>query len=297
MGVTMNDDIRRRMAQLTDEQLVDILRNIDDYTPEGLQIAQEEINKRGGLQKLAPEFRAKTNTQVETQPPEKEAKTSRAWPIIGLLVVGSMVSVVGKQFGQHVHEKESTAPPKQSIPAAELPLPQTQQANFTDYGFIHHRDEDNFFSIWFPKSWAMVPTSHSETKLKIVSNDGAGVDDVNVVVMYSDELKKTTASQYAKTLTNADAYVERLKTYASDIALIEHGPTHLSSQPGYYYITTMTVRSFGFDIPNKQLQIHTLRDGYGYTITCRTEPERFDEMLPIFKLMLAGFVIKPQMPD
>lgn len=50
---------------------------------------------------------------------------------------------------------------------------------------------------------------------------------------------------------------------------------------------------FEVDVPFKQIQVQTHRNGFAFTLTCRTEPERFDMMLPVFKLIMAGFVIKP----
>ncbi len=175
----------------------------------------------------------------------------------------------------------------------DLSLPKSSHANFTDYGFVHHRDDENLFSVWFPKSWSMVPASHSETKLKIVSENGDGVDDLNIGVRPTPALKMTTPSEYAKSLANADAFVEKLQTRFADITLIEHGPTHVSSQPAYYYITGLTIRSFGLDFPTKQLQVFTLHNGLAYTITFRTAPERFEQLLPVYKIILGGFVLKP----
>ena len=40
----------------------------------------------------------------------------------------------------------------------------------------------------FPKTWKKVPTSHSETRLKVVSDAGRGVDDFTIVAMYFDDL-------------------------------------------------------------------------------------------------------------
>lgn len=54
--------------------------------------------------------------------------------------------------------------------------------------FVHYEDQAFRFSAWFPKTWKKVPTSHSETRLKVVSDAGRGVDDFTIVAMYFDDL-------------------------------------------------------------------------------------------------------------
>jgi hypothetical protein len=121
------------------------------------------------------------------------------------------------------------------------------------------------------------------------------VDDYSVGVTYSEELKRKTPQEAVKAMPNADDYIRMLRSVFSDGRLIESGSTNLSSQPAKFYVTEMTVKSFGVDVPYKQLQVQTARNGNVYTLTCRTAPERFEKMLPVFKLIMAGFVIKPDM--
>ena len=83
-----------------------------------------------------------------------------------------------------------------------------------------------------------------------------------------------------------------LRSIISDATVIESGKTYLSNQEAFYTITKYTFRSFGIEVPMKMLQIQTLKNGYIYTVACRTSQERYDEMLPSFQAIIAGFLIK-----
>ena len=188
---------------------------------------------------------------------------------------------------------------KQYLPILILPLAFAMAfaelaSGLTNDDFVHHEDQEFRFSAWYPKTWKKVPSSHSQTRLKAVSDAGNGTDDFSVVVTYSEGLKRISPNDIDKMLPAPDEYIRNLQVYSPDAKLVESGRTNLSSQPARFYITEVTARSFGVEVPFKQMQVQTFRNGYVFTVTCRTEPERFDTMLPVFRLIMAGFVIKPE---
>ncbi|HEX2897449.1 MAG TPA: hypothetical protein VHP63_05295 [candidate division Zixibacteria bacterium] len=49
----MNDEIRKRMQALSDEEILNMIdKNPGDYTEEALNVAKEEVNRRGGTEQL-----------------------------------------------------------------------------------------------------------------------------------------------------------------------------------------------------------------------------------------------------
>ncbi len=160
--------------------------------------------------------------------------------------------------------------------------------------FDVYRNAEYQFSFWYPKSWAPVPVTHGETRIKVVSNQGKGGDDCNVVAISRDMFKGLTPEEYIKDMNSLDLEVMYREQYP-DYKIIERGRSNLSNHDAHYMISIMTMRMFGISVPNKQLQVSTVDNGVQYIITCRTEPDRFDEMLSVFKIIMAGFVIKPSL--
>lgn len=168
--------------------------------------------------------------------------------------------------------------------------------NLTNNDFIHYEDKELKYSAWYPKTWQKVPTTHSTTRLKIVSENGEGVDDMNIVVSYSEELKNTDPYEFAKhyeTEVFRNAAINRLKKAYSDVRILESGKTELSSQPAFYVLAEFTVKYLGLEFPTRALQVQTLKRGYVYTLTFRTEPERFEKMYPVFLTIAHGFILHP----
>ncbi len=155
---------------------------------------------------------------------------------------------------------------------------------------IYLRDETNGFAIWFPKDWAVVPTTHAKTKLKIVSKKGAGGDDFNIVVVSNPAFKKSTADKLVPMmLEKPEALAAQLRSAYPDAKIIKTGKTHLDSKTAYYVIFDGTFRSFDVEVPIRCLQVVTIHGDKCFYLTSRTEPERFDVMKPMFTLIMAGF--------
>jgi PsbP len=169
-----------------------------------------------------------------------------------------------------------------------------EQISQTD--FVQYRDERYRFSIHYPRSWSKVEATHAQTRLKAVSDGGSGGDDLSVVVTTVPGSENETPEEFLKSI-DAKAYLNYLRENVPGAKLIEHGPTSLSNQAAYYFITDLTHRVLGMEVLMRQLQFQTVRKGNVYTITFRTDPEHFPGRSTLFKLITVGFVFWPDGPD
>ena len=157
-------------------------------------------------------------------------------------------------------------------------------------GMVYHRDEANGFAIWYPKTWAKVPTTHAATKLKVVSKSGAGGDDFNVVVISDPAFKNITGERMVEMwLERPEAGLAQLRKAYPDAKLIKSGKTYLDNKPAYYVIFDGTFRSFDLEFPMRFLQVSAVYNGLAYYLTSRTGPDEFDAVKPIFTLIMGGF--------
>lgn len=155
---------------------------------------------------------------------------------------------------------------------------------------VHHRDEANGFAIWYPKTWVKVPTTYAATKFKVVSESGAGIDDFNVVVISDPAFQNITGERMVEMWQERpEAILAQHRKYYPDAKLIENGKTYLDNKPAYYVIFDGTFRSFELEIPMRIFQVSTVYNGRAYYLTSRTGPDEFDDMKPIFTLIMAGF--------
>ncbi len=173
----------------------------------------------------------------------------------------------------------------------EIRAEQISQADFVQY-----RDERYRFSIHYPRSWSKVEATHAQTRLKAVSDGGSGGDDLSVVVTTVPGSENETPEEFLRSI-DAKTYLNYLRESVPGAKLIEHGPTSLSNQAAYYFITDLTHRILGVEVPMRQLQFLTVRKGNAYTITFRTDPEHFPGRGTLFKLITAGFVFWPDGPE
>lgn len=169
-----------------------------------------------------------------------------------------------------------------------------EQISQTD--FVQYRDERYRFSIHYPRSWSKVDATHAQTRLKVVSDGGSGGDDLSVVVTTVPGAEDETPEEFLKSI-DAKAYLSYLRENVPGAKLMEHGPTSLSNQAAYYFVTNLTHRVLGIEVPMRQLQFQTVCKGNVITITFRTDPEHFPEKFTLFKLITAGFVLWPEVPD
>lgn len=161
--------------------------------------------------------------------------------------------------------------------------------------FVQYRDEQYRFSIHYPRSWSKVEATHAQTRLKVVSDHGSGGDDLSVVVNALPNSQKMTPEEFLK-LMDAKEYLGYLRKSVPSAKLIKHGPTSLSNQAAYYFITDLTHQVLGIEVPMRQIQVQTVRHSNVYTITFRTDPGSPPANFTVFELITAGFVLWPEMP-
>ena len=69
----MNNELESRIRDLSDKELIKYADNADDYTTEALAIAQDEIHRRGGLDKMRGDI-ARDNEEDKKQEGELSVK-------------------------------------------------------------------------------------------------------------------------------------------------------------------------------------------------------------------------------
>ena len=173
------------------------------------------------------------------------------------------------------------------------------QSSITAADFEVYRDSEYGFTFWYPKTWLSVPTTHSRTRIKVVSDNGLGEEDCLSGVHYSEEIKDLSPKDFITSVSKPEgilALQRYMSTIYADYELLEHHITKLSNQDAAYTVSRATSESMGLSIPMQILQVATMRRGYVYTLTCRAAPEKFEEYKPLFELILWGFILHPEAP-
>lgn len=158
---------------------------------------------------------------------------------------------------------------------------------------IVFRDNESNFIFQYPSDWAQVPSTHTRTKIKVVSDHGNGTVDCAVNVQYDKKLVGVKPKEFIRTASNVAKYQERLRKSLPDAKVVDSGKTYISNQEAFYTITEYTFRSVGIDLPVKMITVQTAKKGHVYTLSCRSESDEFDEIMPMFQIILSGFLIKP----
>lgn len=164
-----------------------------------------------------------------------------------------------------------------------------------DSNNLVYRDTEYSFSYHYPRSWAQVEATHTATRFKAVSDGGFGSEDVSINVVPNPNAKgKPPTAHFINIKSDPEAYVTTLRRSIPTVQLLYHGETTLSNQPAYYLIIDYTFSSAGIDIPIRQMQIFTGRDGINYTITLRCDPALWSERSQSLRLLATGFVLHPK---
>ena len=163
--------------------------------------------------------------------------------------------------------------------------------NISKNDFTVYRDDTNKFIFQYPKTWSSVSTIHEGTKIKVVNENGFGDCDCGVNVHFDESINNISPKEFAASMS-PQALEKAMRSSIPDATIIDSGKTYLSNQEAFYTISKYTFHSFGIEIPMKMIQIQTVKDRYVYTVACRTSIDRFNEMLPAFQMIFAGFLIK-----
>lgn len=150
------------------------------------------------------------------------------------------------------------------------------------------RDTERKFIFQYPKDWQKVPSTHERTRIKIVSDNGDGEQDCSVNVREDKNI--TSPKDFVKD-TNFKAIENGLKKAYEDAKIIQSGSTFISSQEAIYYVANFTVKSVSVEIPFSAYVIQTSRNGYIYTIGCRSTSDEFLSRTKEFEKIFFGFLI------
>ncbi len=72
-----------------------------------------------------------------------------------------------------------------AVPALAISV---AQSSITAADFEVYRDSAYGFTFWYPKTWLSVPSTHSSTRIKVVSDNGLGEEDCSCGVNYTEAI-------------------------------------------------------------------------------------------------------------
>lgn len=154
------------------------------------------------------------------------------------------------------------------------------------------RDDTYGFILTYPKDWTSVRTTNQRTRLKIVSDRGAGAEDCGVNVQTEPRIKNMTPEQVVSGLADDATFIRAIRTALPDAKIVSGGKTSIGRQAAKFYQLSYTVRSRGIDVPMKMLQVQTARREHLYTVSCRARAKEFERRLPEFEKVMAGFSLE-----
>jgi hypothetical protein len=107
--------------------------------------------------------------------------------------------------------------------------------------FTVYRDNSYAFSIHYPKSWAVVEATHTQTCFKAVSENGSGMEDISINVIQNPKRKGAPPSEHIGLISsNPQMLVDFMKKQIPSVRMVSHGKTKLSNQDAYYIIVDFT---------------------------------------------------------
>lgn len=156
--------------------------------------------------------------------------------------------------------------------------------------FQVHRNEKFGFSIFYPKTWAIVPTTHKNTVFKVVSKNGAGSEDCSINIQsLNDGVEIKDDADYEQLV---EVLANEIKEKFNAI-IIEKGITQISFQKACFILSQTPYKSPGVDCTVAQYMVQTYKGKYVYTIGFKsTNPDVFNDFLNLIKHMLNSFVLK-----
>ena len=154
-----------------------------------------------------------------------------------------------------------------------------------------HRDKKYMFLLQYPSSCSVAPATHEHTRFRLICGDDSDQYDFFVNVQYIEALKNVSAKEAIASLTPQD-YLNALRETIPDAKLLSSGKSYLSQLEAAYWVVTFTYKTFGVEAPLNSLQIKTFKNGYVYTLGFRSPSARFNDLLPVFQNIAAGFIIK-----
>jgi len=92
-------ELRRKISSLSDKELYEILSNTQDYASATLEVANEEIQKRGGIETIKLKVQTDIEKDVENEIKLKQKKKNRTVYFIIAMIFAAMVRGLYKQYG------------------------------------------------------------------------------------------------------------------------------------------------------------------------------------------------------
>lgn len=157
---------------------------------------------------------------------------------------------------------------------------------------VVHRDDEAGFILQYPHDWSPVPATHQRTRIKIVSERGAGGEDCIVNVHHDEKFRHLSPPEALRQLSDPRAFQQGLRSAIPDATVVGSARTHLSHQEAVAFVVRFTFRSVGLEGQVKMIIVRTVRNGRLYTVGCRAGEEQFDHLMPTFQTIFAGFLIK-----
>lgn len=167
-------------------------------------------------------------------------------------------------------------------------------AQYRETDFTVFRDPVYPFAFHYPKNWAPVDATHAATRFKAVSEHGGGEEDISINVVPNPKAKGLPASAHFSGIKkNPELLIAAMRRSIPTVRLVNHGDTTISNQAAYFVVVDYTQSSAGVEVPIRQIQFITGRDGINYTITMRGAPESWSDQLTLFTLLATRFIFTP----
>ena len=161
----------------------------------------------------------------------------------------------------------------------------------TSDDFQVFRDDEFRLTVACPKSWKKIATADAQSRIRVISEEGLGGDDLHVTVLSNDMFRKLTPSDYVKRVSTpqmTDGLVKGLQQKFATAKLVSSGKMRLSDQDAFFFTCDVTLKGAP-DFVMRQIQVSTLKGGTVYYVTCRTGRDDFDKRMPLFKRIIDRF--------
>ena len=162
-----------------------------------------------------------------------------------------------------------------------------------------HRDTQAMFRISYPTDWVVVPPKGMNVRFSVNPPDGAG--NCNVVVKYSDELRKLTQEELNKEIAQMPQDVASWAEYAglspSDVSVLESRMAKIGNIPALLGVLETKQENLEGNFTRYQIVAVTFRPGEIWILNCGASAfseveakQRFDSRRRHFDKVLGSFM-------
>ena len=148
-------------------------------------------------------------------------------------------------------------------------------------------------SISYPDSWALIPLGAPNEVFRLWSSHGKGVPGCTVAAN-DTKIRTNTDKSIVEVYRLMPQVMEgRLLDGYKDPNVIDRKITTLSNLEAISIISSGTYSTLGNAYRIKMWSLITQKTGIIYTITCADSDDHFQVSLPVFRKILASFLIFP----